>query len=137
MTTLRPAPPILPNFMIPNAAGSLLTTLGDYTAFLIAVLDPNDHPAMPASAARERMFAPATRINSVLSWGLGWGLEKDQDHEYVWHWGDNGSFKNFVLAHRPSRSAIVAFTNGSSGLRLCEHLVKAATGHEHPAFDWL
>ena len=137
MGVLRPAPPALPNFIIPNAAGSLLTTVGDYAAFLIAVLGTSDHAAMPTATTRERMFSSHTRINSVLSWGLGWGLEIDQGREHVWHWGDNGSFKNFVLAHRPSRSAVVAFTNGSSGLRLCERLVAAATGHDHPAFDWL
>lgn len=137
MGVIRPSPPALPNFMLPNSAGSLLTTVADYAAFLIAVLGASDHAALPAAKTRERMFSPHTRINSILSWGLGWGLESDQGRDYVWHWGDNGSFKNFVLAHPPSRSAIVVFTNGSNGLRVCEHLVASATGHAHPAFDWL
>lgn len=137
MAAIRPAPAALPNFMIPNAAGSLLTTVDDYATFLIGALGAGDHPALPAATTRERMFSPQTRINSAISWGLGWGLESDPRADYVWHWGDNGAFKNFVLAHRPSRSAIAAFTNGSGGLRVCEHLVVAATGHAHPAFDWL
>lgn len=137
MGVLRPAPPALPNFIIPNAAGSLLTTVGDYALFLTAVLEPAPHAAMPAPDTRQRMFSPHTRVNSVLSWGLGWGIESDRGREYVWHWGDNGSFKNFVLVHVPTRSGIVVFTNGSNGLRVCEHVMAAATGHEHLAFDWL
>ena len=39
--------------------------------------------------------------------------------------------------HLPSRSAIVVFTNGNNGMRLCEAAVIAASGHDHPAFDWL
>jgi hypothetical protein len=83
------------------------------------------------------MLRPQTRVNSVISWGLGWGLESDGGREYLWHWGDNGNFKNFVLAHLPSRSAVVVFTNGNNGLRVAEAIVAAASGHEHAAFDWL
>ncbi|MGH7471188.1 MAG: serine hydrolase domain-containing protein [Longimicrobiales bacterium] len=34
MEKMTPAPPALPNFIIPNAAGSLLTTVADYSLFL-------------------------------------------------------------------------------------------------------
>jgi hypothetical protein len=83
------------------------------------------------------MLTAHTRINSVLAWGLGWGLESDEGRDYLWHWGDNGPFKNFVLAHPATRSAIVIFTNGSNGLRVAEAAMAAATGHRHFAFDWL
>jgi hypothetical protein len=73
----------------------------------------------------------------VLSWGLGWGIESEAGAEYLWHWGDNGPFKNFVVAHLPTRSAVVVFTNGSTGLRIAERIVEAASGQEHLAFDWV
>jgi CubicO group peptidase (beta-lactamase class C family) len=38
MTVVKPAPATLPNFIFPNAAGSLLTTVTDYAAFLNALL---------------------------------------------------------------------------------------------------
>jgi CubicO group peptidase (beta-lactamase class C family) len=137
MEQLRPAPAPLPNFMIPNAAGSLLTTLGDYAIFLNRVLLAAGDEMDLQQDTRKRMFAPHTRINSVLSWGLGWGVEAYAGREYIWHWGDNGTYKNFVLAHLPTRSAVVVFTNGSNGMRIAEYLVEAATGLDHPAFDWL
>ena len=137
MATLKPAPPALPNFMLPNAAGSLLTTMADYCTFVGLVMK-SDGGAVPLPpAARRQMFSPQTKINSVLGWGLGWGLEQAAGRDYAWHWGDNGNYKNFVLMHLPSRSAIVVFTNGNNGMRLCEAAVTAGSGHDHPAFDWL
>jgi hypothetical protein len=58
-------------------------------------------------------------------------------HDYAWHWGDNGPWKNFVLAHPGSRSALAIFTNGNRGLNVAQRLVVAATGEDHPAFQWL
>jgi CubicO group peptidase (beta-lactamase class C family) len=132
-----PTPRALPNFMIPNAASSLLTTVADYAAFVGRVLVPGGGPTDLAAATRNEMLAPHTKINSALAWGLGWGLESDQGRDYIWHWGDNGDYKNFVLAHRPSGSAIVVFANGNNGLRIAEAALAAATGHKHLAFDWL
>ena len=137
MNALKPSPPTLPNFMIPNAAGSMLTTIADYATYLSRVLAPSGGAQEISPKTRERMLTPVTRINSVLSWGLGWGLESDQGRDYFWHWGDNGNYKNFVLAHLPSRSAVVVFTNGNNGMRINEAVVAAASGHEHFAFDWL
>ena len=57
--------------------------------------------------------------------------------EYLWHWGDNGSFKNFVLAHLPSESAVIVFTNAAYGMRLAEGIVNEVSSSEQLAFDWL
>ena len=137
MDQVKPSPPALPNFMIPNSAGSLLTTVGDYALFVNRVLMPRRDDVDLRPETLKQMMAPQTRINSALSWGLGWGLESTGGRDYIWHWGDNGTYKNFVLAHPASRSAVMAFTNGSNGMRIAEHLVVAASGIEHPAFDWL
>jgi CubicO group peptidase (beta-lactamase class C family) len=138
MAALRPAPQALPNFIIPNAAGSLITTVPDYLAFLSCLLSENA-PVPLSAGLRRTMTTTATPINAALSWALGWGVERTghAGRDYLWHWGDNGPFKNFVLVHIPSRSAMVVFTNGSNGLRVAEDILVAATGHEHAAFDWL
>jgi CubicO group peptidase (beta-lactamase class C family) len=145
MQGMTPAAPTLPNFMLPNAAGSLLTTPAEYGAFLAALLGE----AMPAAVAlrpetRRRMLAPQVRLNPALAWGLGWGLawqtaasDSGRDADTAWHWGDNGWWKDFVVAHPASRSALVVFTNGSRGLNVAQRLVRAALGEDHPAFLWL
>jgi CubicO group peptidase (beta-lactamase class C family) len=137
MGVVRPSPAPLPNFIIPNAAGSMLTTVSDYAAFLSRVLAPAGEVLELKPKTLQQMLSPVTRINGVISWGLGWGLESDAGRDYIWHWGDNGNFKNFVLAHLASQSAIVVFTNGNNGLRVAEAAVAAASGHAHFAFDWV
>lgn len=137
MAAAEPSPPALPNYMLPNAAGSLLTTVRDYAAFMEQVLEVEDMQYRLAAATRQAMITPSTRLNSVLSWGLGWGIERGAGREYIWHWGDNGPFKNFVLAHPVSKSGVVVFTNGSNGLRVCEAIVESAAGQAIAAFDWV
>jgi CubicO group peptidase (beta-lactamase class C family) len=137
MDKLTPPAPALPNNMVPNVAGSLLTTVGDYAAFLVEVLNGGNAAVDLAAPTRDRMLAPHTRINSALSWGLGWGLEQSPKGTFIWHWGDNGAWKNFVMAHPETRSAIVVLTNGSRGLNIARRLLTAATGEERSAFLWL
>ena len=139
MAAMTPPGPTLPNNMLPNAAASLLTTPGEYGAFLAALFGG----ALPAAAAlrpatRAAMLAPRVRLNGALAWGLGWGLAGEGGAvETAWHWGDNGWWKNFVVAHPGSGSAIVVFTNGSRGMNVAQRVVAAATGGDHAAFLWL
>ena len=137
MKVIQPAPPPLPNFIPTNVAGSLVTTVQDYCSFLSHLLAPRGAPGELSAAARDQMLSPQIRLNHALAWGLGWGIETTGGREYLWHWGDNGTIKNFVLAHVPSRSAIVVFTNAAQGMRLSEAIVKAASDSEHLAFDWI
>ena len=137
MKAVPSSPPPLPNFIPTNVAGSLITTVHDYASFLAHLLAPVGGPGELSAAMRERMLSPQIRLNHALAWGLGWGIETTSGREYLWHWGDNGTIKNFVLAHVPSRSAVVVFTNAAQGMRLAEAIVNEASGSEHLAFDWL
>jgi CubicO group peptidase (beta-lactamase class C family) len=141
MQAMSPAPPALPNFMIPNAAASLLTTPTDYANFFIELLDDRNSAVDLKPATRKLMFTQHSRINRALGWGLGIGLEQQPDAagdpNFLWHWGDNGAWKNFVLVHPTTKSAIVVFTNGSRGLNVSQRVITAATGQPHVAFLWL
>ena len=137
MQALPSSPPPLPNYIPTNVAGTLLTTLHDYASFLSRILTPRGGPAELSGPMREQMVSPQVRLNHALAWGLGWGIETMAGREYLWHWGDNGTIKNFVLVHLPSRSAVVVFTNAAQGMRLAEAIVNAASESEHLAFDWI
>jgi CubicO group peptidase (beta-lactamase class C family) len=134
--TGKPVPPP-PNSFIPNVAFSLLTTVGDYARFLSAFVDPKNATLGLSPAMRRAMQTPVSHLNSVLSWGLGIGIEQVDGQSYLWQWGDNGGWKNFILAHTPTRTAMVVFTNGNNGQRVNERTVRAATGIEHPVFLWV
>ncbi len=134
MGTAFPALPPLPVYMMPNVAGSFLTTIADYTRFLGAVAEP----ANPYLSARSRqeMIRSHVRLNSALSWGLGWGIEETESGPLLWHWGANGTFRNFALVDVAGRRAVVVLTNSANGPKIYERIISDITGSDHPAFHW-
>lgn len=132
---VNPQWPTLPLYMVPNAGTSLLTTVSDYAKFLSRMVATPGLDLSPAS--RSAMSTPQVRLNSALSWGLGWGIQKDEYGEVLWHWGANNSFRNFVIADPSNARAVVVFTNSENGPRIYERVIVAVTGHDHPAFLWI
>jgi CubicO group peptidase (beta-lactamase class C family) len=126
-----------PSNFSPNVAFSLLTTLPDYTRFLAALVDPENTALGLSPATRQAMHSPVSKVNSAISWGLGIGIEQVQGEQYLWQWGDNGGWKNFILVHLPSRTAFASFSNGNNGAKVNDRIVDAATGIRHPAFLWI
>lgn len=126
-----------PNETSPNVAFSLLTTVTDYAAFVTRITTPRGDGFDLKPETRAAMMTPYSHVNSALSWGLGWGLEEDGGAKCLWQWGDNGGWKNIVIVHPESRSALFVFTNGGNGMRVVERIAKAATGRDHPLFLWV
>jgi len=117
--------PLLPNWMLPNGAASMVTTAADYAKFLAAAIRNSE-------IAQEQI-----KIRPSLGWGLGWGIERPKGRQYVWQWGDNGGYKNFVAAEQSTGDAVFVFTNGDSGRQVYDRIVTHSTGHDHPALHWL
>jgi CubicO group peptidase (beta-lactamase class C family) len=134
---VNPEWPVIPLYMVPNAAASLLTTVSDYARFLARVVGEGSQGLALAPATRRAMVTPQVQLNSALHWGLGWGIQRDEYGEVLWHWGANNSFRNFVIADAANGRAIVVFTNSENGPRVYERVIVAVTGHDHPAFLWI
>lgn len=135
---------------VPEEAGgasSLHTTAADYARFVAEVLRPTRLPPGAAAAMlRPQRAAPVTFGSSEdadptgahVAWGLGWGLERvGETTRTLWHWGDNGLFKAFVMASPETGDGFVVFTNSHNGLALAEALTDDALPGPHPAFSWL
>jgi CubicO group peptidase (beta-lactamase class C family) len=88
----------LPDWLTPNAASSMTTTAGDYARFLAAAI------------SNPEIRKEQIRIRPSLGWGLGWGIERVDGREYLWQWGDNGGYKNFVAAEPATGNGIFVFT---------------------------
>jgi CubicO group peptidase (beta-lactamase class C family) len=130
-----------------NVASSLQTTAGDYARFVEAVLNGNGlKPATLQELEKPQIAVdPACtnctdrvpgQLSKELFWGLGWGIQETKDGESLWHWGDNGSFKAYVVAYPKQKIGVVMFLNGQNGLAIRDKLVQMALGGEQPAFAW-
>jgi CubicO group peptidase (beta-lactamase class C family) len=130
------------------AASTLNTTAKDYARFVEAVL--NEKGLKPATVREmetpEIALDPECRIcikhepkqlSKNLFWGLGWGVERKDGTDMLWHWGDNGSFKAFVMAEPKTKAGVVMFANSEHGLEIAKPLVDEAMGEESLAFEWL
>jgi CubicO group peptidase (beta-lactamase class C family) len=122
--------PAFPNFLLPNVAGSLLTTANDYAKFLSHLMLGDGR------AILDQMQAPQVAMNKALRWGLGVGLQSSGARTQFWHWGDNFGFKNFVLGDSSAKEAIAVFTNGQNGRAIYERVIRAVRG-DQPAFLWI
>jgi len=131
-----------------GAASTLNTTARDYALFVAAVANG---VGLKRSTFRE-METPEVAVNpectnctekapkelsKTIFWGLGWGIEKTGHVSSLWHWGDNGSFKCFVVANPARRSGAVLFTNSENGLAIAPAVMRDATGALPLAFTWL
>ena len=117
--------PVLPDFMQPNAAGSLFTTAADYSQFVLH------------SLSIEAMHRPQIKINTDLYWGLGCGLELTGNDSWFWHWGDNAGFQNFFIVAPKTQSGLLVFTNGDGGAKLYQRIVRNAINRDYSAFLWI
>jgi CubicO group peptidase (beta-lactamase class C family) len=131
-----------------GAASTLNTTARDYALFVEAVL--NGKGLKPATLHEmetpEIALDPECRIcikhetkqlSKNLFWGLGWGIQRKDGSDVLWHWGDNGAFKCFVMAEPKTKSGVVMFANSENGLEIAKPLIDEAMGTESLAFEWL
>ena len=131
-----------------NAAASLHTTAADYALFVEAVmkgtgLKPKTVREMetPQIAVDPECTSCTDRAPKELSrnvfWGLGWGIQETEPGESLWHWGDNGAFKCFVVFYPRRKIGMVLFTNSENGLSIAQAVEAEALGGDQPAFTWI
>jgi len=131
-----------------GSASTLNTTAHDYALFLAAILNGT---GLKFSTLRE-METPQIavdpectnctdrepkQLSKNIFWGLGWGIEQNGKSKTLWHWGDNGAFKCFVVANPASKSAVVMFTNSENGLAIAPAVFREVTGSTPLAFTWV
>lgn len=128
-----------------NSAHSLQTTAEDFARVLIALFNEEglrkerlDEIASPQVDVR-KLFAGDNPVDTQgqIDWGLGWGIQQTEKGKALWQWGDNGTFKAWVMAYPESRTGLVYFTNSSNGLRLVPELTRYFFQDDDPAFRLL
>ena len=131
-----------------NAAASLHTTAGDYALFVGALLNgmglkpqtlrEMERPQIPVDPTCTNCTERAPKeVSKSVFWGLGIGIQETEQGQSLWHWGDNGSFKCYVVAFSKQKIGVAMFMNGANGLSIASEVVQTAIGGEQPAFQWL
>ena len=115
-------------FPHPIAASSLYTSAGDYARFMKLVLEDRQLLSLITGA-------PARLPEAGLSWGLGWGIEKQDGQTSIWHWGNNPGFRALAMANLDAADGIVVLTASDTGMPLAKTLLRSFQPGEHPALD--
>jgi CubicO group peptidase (beta-lactamase class C family) len=132
-----------------NAAAGLHCTARDLARFTRVVVRPGG-----GSEFAQEMLSPQIqtntpvsrhddwpqaeiRINELVSWGLGWGLQKTTRGDSFWHWGDNGCYRAFALGFAREGHALVVMTNGENGQEVINWILRDALEGDYPGLDWL
>ncbi len=123
--------PVQPQtFHTPLAAATLYTTAADYAKFLSTVLA--DVRALSAIVE-----SPVSVVSSLgIDWGLGWGIERGDSDQFIWHWGNNPGYRAFVIASVHSGDGVVILTNSENGLELAEPIVDVVLPGTHNLFKF-
>jgi len=129
-----------------NAASSLHTEASDFAKFMRAIvkgegLSEASHHAMLMAQVK----TPVKRIGGTddaplsdnMGWALGWGTLKRPDHNIVWHWGDNGTYRAFVSIDPEKGDGVVYFANTSLGHTITKGLYELLGQDMSQIMDWL
>lgn len=123
-----------------NAAASLHTTATDYARFVGALLEEEGlRPETFETMFATQIDAPGEdgEFAGLVSWALGWGLQRGEQEMAFWHWGDNGPFKAFVIGYREAGAGLVYFANSNDGLAIVGPIISRVFGDRHSSVDWL
>jgi CubicO group peptidase (beta-lactamase class C family) len=133
-----------------SAAGSMQTTLHDFTRFMQAVIDGRGLP----KSARESMLTPQIQIFSEhqfptldtaateenkairLSYGLGWGLFWTPYGKAFFKEGHDEGFRHYTVVFDKPKDGIVIMTNSSNGEGIFKNLLESLLGNTFTPIAW-
>jgi len=133
-----------------SAAGSMLTTLRDFTNFMQAVISGRGL----RKETRDLMLSPQIQILSKrqfptlatetteenkpirLSYGLGWGLYWTPYGKAFFKEGHLDGFQNYTVCFDDSKTGIVIMTNSSNGEGIYKELLETLLKNTFTPIEW-
>ena len=137
---------------LPNLAGSLHSTVHDYSTIIQDMFSPNS--VVFDEYTRTHLFHEYQNVNIDFSnsdnwpnekyeifdnifWGLGWGIEISDHSKYYWHWGDNEVFQSFFWINPKEREAIILATNCENGNKSWGLITQKILDRKLESIKWL
>lgn len=120
-----------PPFKWQHGAGccSLQSTPEDYSRFIIAIMHDTTGIVIP-------QIKTGTEWPDI-AWGIGWGLEMHGTDTTIWHWGDGGNSKDYIVADLAHNNAVVLFSNSQNGLFFVRELLTMTLGRKYQSPEFL
>lgn len=133
-----------------SAAGSMQTTISDFTRFVLAVIGGKGL----RKETREMMLSPQIRILSEhqfptleastrdanqgirLSYGLAWGLYWSAYGKAFFKEGHDEGFRNYAVVFDEPKSGMVIMTNSSNGEGIFKELLETLLGDTFTPIEW-
>jgi CubicO group peptidase (beta-lactamase class C family) len=94
-----------------NAAYGVLTTVEDYSKFLVYVMNG----AGLEKKLYEEMVANETQIKGHQYYGLGWMIDEIDGENVITHGGVDNGTQTIVFVLPKSKKGLVIFTNSGNG----------------------
>ncbi|MDP9960755.1 serine hydrolase domain-containing protein [Chryseobacterium lathyri] len=131
-------------------AGSMLTTISDYSRFISYVLRGK---GLSAKTFKE-MLRPQIRIRSLyefptmldetthrddkikLSYGLGWGVINTPYGTAFFKGGHDDCWRNYSISFPDKRTGIVIMCNSGNGERIFKELLEKLIGDTFTPWEW-
>lgn len=132
-----------------NAAGSMETTIADYSRFISALLQgkrisaqSKNNMLSPQIAIHTKQEFPSLNNDTTsenkkisLSYGLGWGLFKSNYGKAFFKEGHDEGWEHYMISFPEKNYALIIMTNSSSGESIFKELVEKLTGAAIP-WQW-
>jgi CubicO group peptidase (beta-lactamase class C family) len=133
-----------------DAAGSMLTTVGDFSKFVQAVMDRRGL----RGESRQLMLSPQVRITSAhefptlsaetthandgirLSYGLAWGLYWTPYGKAFFKEGHDDGWRNYTVCFDEKKMGVVIMTNSSNGEGIYKELVETVQKNSFTQIEW-
>lgn len=133
-----------------HAAGSMQTTITDFSRFLLAVR--RGERLLPQT--REQMLSPQVRILSQhefptlstkttdenkpisLSYGLGWGLYWTPYGKAFFKEGHDEGWEHYAVCFDKTGTGLVIMTNSSNGESIYKELLETLIGNTYTPIEW-
>jgi len=133
-----------------DAAGSMQTTLSDFTRFMQAIMEGKGL----RKTTRELMLSPQIAISSKhqfptlevstgeenkaihLSYGLGWGLYWSPYGKAFFKEGHDEGFRNYTAVFDKPKAGILIMTNSSNGEGMFKELLETLIRNTFTPIEW-
>lgn len=130
-----------------NAAGSLLTSLEDYTKFFADVLKQEKiryrQLLMPQIRIRSKQqFGPNAAVvtnenDSIrLSYGLGFGLYETSFGRVFFKEGHDHGWQHYAVGFPDRKLGLIIFANSNQGESIFKEIIEVATGNTYTPWFW-